>query len=127
MKYAFIRANGELHKVSRMCQLISVSPSGYYDWLHRPESRRARQNRRLVTKIRCFHKASRRIYGSPRIHEDLVESGEAVSVNRVARLMRREGVQSKVAKRFVITTDSRNTLRAAPDRLKRCFDTRAQN
>ena len=110
-----------------MCQLISVSPSGYYDWLHRPESRRARKNRRLVTKIRCFHKASRRIYGSPRIHEDLVESGEAVSVNRVARLMRREGVQSKVAKKFVITTDSRNTSRAAPDRLKRCFDTGAQN
>lgn len=127
MKYAFIRANGKRHKISRMCQLISVSPSGYYDWLHRPESRRARKNRRLVTKIRCFHKASRRIYGSPRIHEDLVESGEAVSVNRVARLMRREGIQSKVAKKFVITTDSRNTSRAAPDRLKRCFDRGAQN
>ncbi len=127
MKYAFIRANGERHKVSRMCQLISVSPSGYYDWLDRPESRRARQNRRMVTKIRYFHKASRRIYGSPRIHEDLVGSGEAVSVNRVARLMRREGIQSKVAKKFVITTDSRNTSRAAPDRLKRGFDTGAQN
>jgi transposase InsO family protein len=41
--------------------------------------------------------------------------------------MRREGIQSKVAKKFVITTDSRNTSRAAPDRLKRCFDTGAQN
>jgi len=120
VKYAFIRAQQDRHKVQRMCEVLEVSPSGYYDWVDRPESRRARENRRLVTRIRCFHQA---IYGSPRIHEDLLESGERVGVNRVARLMRQEKIQSKVAKKFVITTESKHDLPAAPDRLKRQFRT----
>lgn len=121
MKYAFIRAHSKQYKVSRLCQALEVSASGYYDWRDRPESARARRNRQLVTKIRLFHKASREIYGSPRIHKDLVGSGERVSENRVAKLMSQHGIQSKMTKKFVITTDSKNTLQPAPDRLKRDF------
>jgi transposase InsO family protein len=54
----------------------------------------------LTEKIAAFHKASRETYGSPRIHQDLVASGERVGVNRVARLMKRQGIQSKVARKF---------------------------
>ena len=64
---------------------------------------------------------------SPRIHKDLVESGETVSINRVAKLMKAAGIQSKMAKRFVITTNSKNTLAPAPDRLKRAFRTTKPN
>jgi len=112
-----------MHKVQRMCEVLEVSSSGYYDWIDRPESNRARENRRLVTRIRCFHQASKSIYGSPRIHEDLRDSGERVGVNRVARLMRQAQIQSKVAKKFVITTESKHNLPAAPDRLERQFKT----
>ncbi len=123
MKYAFIRTHSKEHKVARLCRALEVSPSGYYDWRDRPESARAQENRRLVTKIRLFHKASRETYGSPRIHQDLVDAGEQVGENRVARLMSQHGIQSKMAKKFVITTDSRNSLQPAPDRLKRQFST----
>jgi transposase InsO family protein len=41
--------------------------------------------------------------------------------------MKREGIQSKVAKRFVITTDSRQTTQPAPDRLQRRFHATAPN
>jgi putative transposase len=99
-----------------------VSSSGYYDWQDRPESARAKENRQLVTKISLFHKASREIYGSPRIHRDLVESGEKVGENRVARLMRKNDIKSRMARKFVITTDSKNTMQPAPDRLNRNFD-----
>jgi len=75
------------------------------------------------TKITLFHKASRKIYGSPRIHGDLVDSGEAIGINRVARLMKRHGIQSKMARKFVITTDSKNTMQPAPDQLQRNFKT----
>ena len=47
--------------------------------------------------------------------------GETCSKNRAARLMRVAGIQSKLAKQFVITTDSKNTLAPAPDLLKREF------
>jgi transposase InsO family protein len=104
-----------------MCDVLGVSSSGYYDWRDRPESARCKDNRRLTLKIRCFHQVSRCTYGSPRIHRDLLAVEETVSVNRVARLMNRAGIQSKMARKFVITTDSKNTLQPAPDRLQRDF------
>jgi putative transposase len=102
--------------------VLEVSPSGYYAWRDRPESLRAKQNRQLATKISLFHKASRGTYGSPRIHRDLVEAGERVGRNRVTRIMRQHGIQSKMARKFAITTDSKNTSQPAPDRLKRQFN-----
>jgi putative transposase len=127
VKYAFIKSQYPRHKISRMCDVFGVSSSGYYDWIERPESNHSKDDRRLVTKMSCFHKSSFEIYGSPRLHKDLVEDGEIVGVNRVARLMREAGIQSKMAKRFVITTDSRKTTEPAPDRLQRHFKVSREN
>jgi len=121
VKYAFIREHRTVHKVARLCDLLEVSSSGYYDWLDRPESHRARENKRLTDKIRRFHQASREIYGSPKIHEDLLAEGEQCSAKRVARLMKVADIKSKMARKFVITTNSKNTLQPAPDLLKRNF------
>jgi len=127
VKYAFIRAQRGHHKLGRMCDVLGVSTSGYQAWLCRPESCRAQQNRQLVSKIQCFHKASRETYGSPRIHQDLVGAGEVVGVKRIARLMQLADIKSKMARKFVITTDSRNTMAPAPDYLRRHFHTDRQN
>jgi transposase InsO family protein len=121
VKYAFIREQRLNHSLNILCSMLGVSTSGYYDWLGRPASKTTKDNSRLVTKIRCFHKASYSIYGSPRIHQDLIVDGESISRQRLARLMRMNGIQSKVAKNFVITTNSKNTLSPEPDLLKRCF------
>jgi len=122
VKYAFIRSHTKQFKISRMFDVLEVSSSGYYDWSERPESARSKENRRLTMKIRCFHQASKRIYGSPRIHKDLLEVNETAGVNRVARLMSKAGIQSKMAKKFIITTDSKNTMQPVPDLLQRNFD-----
>lgn len=121
MKYAFIYSQRQHHKITRLCLVLGVSTSGYYDWLERPESDRAVKDKRLKQKILAFYQTSRCTYGSPRIHRDLLDDGESISVNKVARLMNRWGIKSKMAKKFVITTDSKNTLKAAPDRIKRNF------
>lgn len=101
--------------------VLGVSVSGYYDWLDRPESERSRKNRQLVVEIKSHHEKSRKIYGSPRIHRDLKDSGLQVGKNRVARLMRKHDIKSKVARKFVITTDSKNTMSPAPNRLNQHF------
>jgi len=101
--------------------VLEVSASGYYDWLDRPESTRALANRELTDKIKRYHQQSREIYGSPKIHEDLIAEGETCSVNRVARLMKAADIKSKMARKFVVTTDSKNTLQPAPDLLQREF------
>lgn len=74
----------------------------------------------MVSKIAILHQASRSIYGSPRIHQDLRAQGEVISRKRVERLMRENDIKSKMARKFVITTDSKNT-QAAPDHLQRRF------
>jgi len=127
VKYAFIKAESGQHNANRLISAMDVSASGYYAWLSRPESARSIKNRILVDKINLLHKASRCIYGSPRIHRDLIASGELVSKKRVERLMRVHNIQSKMARKFVITTNSKNTLEAAPDRLQRNFSATARD
>ncbi|HDS01482.1 MAG TPA: IS3 family transposase [candidate division Zixibacteria bacterium] len=127
MKFEFIQTHRKEYRISRMCEVLGVSNSGYYDWLHRPESARSRENRRLTAKIRQSHQRSRGIYGSPKIYRDLKADGETCSENRVARLMKVDGIQSKMAPRFVITTDSKNTSQPAPDRLQRQFTVTRQD
>ena len=127
MKYAFIKNQRQWHALTRLCSVLNVSTSGYYDWLDRPPCATERMNKRLLSKIRCFHQSSRQTYGSPRIHKDLLTSGEHAGVNRVAKLMKAAGIRSKMSKRFIITTNSKNTLAPAPDRLKRVFRTTQPN
>ena len=59
--------------------------------------------------------------------KDLLANGEHVSRQRVARLMRTQQIQSKMAKRFVITTNSKSTTAPAPDRLQRRFKAHNKN
>ncbi len=106
MKYAFVREQRPNHLLEILCSTLSVSTSGYYDWLGRPTSKKTQDNSRLVTKIRCFHKASYSIYDTLRIHKDLMDDGENISRQCVTRLMKMHGIQSKMAKKFVITTHS---------------------
>jgi transposase InsO family protein len=51
----------------------------------------------------------------------LVDQGERVGKNTIARLMRKYGIQSKVHKRFVVTTDSRKTRKPAANLLAGAF------
>jgi len=127
VKYAFIRAHSDEHAVTRLCDLLGVSTSGYYDWHNRPESNRSRENRELTEKIHHYHQRSNEVYGSPKIHMDLLTDGERCSVNRVARLMKQADIQSKLRRKFVVTTDSKKTTVAAPDLLQRNFKVARQD
>ena len=86
--YAFIRAHRHQSDVRLMCRVLEVTHSGYYAWLHQPQSNRAREDARLLQPIRASFAASNCIYGSPRVFLDLREAGETCSKHRAARLMR---------------------------------------
>ena len=76
------------YPVRLMCRLLKVSASGYYAWRKRPESARAERDRELMPEIRRIHEASRGVYGSPRVHAELVAEGVCVGRHKVAQLMR---------------------------------------
>lgn len=104
----------------RMCRVLEVSSSGYYDWLRRPESHRAVWHRRLSQSICQSFKDSRETYGARRVRDDLVEVGERIGRHTVARLMKRLQIVPKTVRRYRVTTDSRKTI-AAPNRLRQDF------
>ena len=89
MKYQFIHSQRTQHRITLMCRILDVSRSGYYDWLDRPESARSQRHNSLKEQIKAIHEENHEIYGSPRIHGELVELGEVIGENTVARLMRR--------------------------------------
>jgi putative transposase len=68
---------------------------------------------------------SRRTYGSPRVWMALKGHGYEVGRGRVERIMRREGLRAKTAKKFRKTTDSRHASPIAPNLLGRNFLTAA--
>jgi len=105
-----------------MCRVLAVSKAGYYAWVRRAPSVRAREDAALTEAIRTAHKRSRKTYGSPRIHAELAAAGRRHGEKRVARLMRAAGLRAKGGRRFrVTTTDSAHTLPVAPNVLARRF------
>ncbi len=81
-----------------MCKLLKVSASGYYNWLKREESARAKENRMLLAEINTIHEYSRATYGAPRVHAELNKQGYSCGKNRVARLMRAAGMETVMNK-----------------------------
>lgn len=107
--------------LAALCRVLRVSRSGYYAWLKRPASERARHDARLVPQIEVSYERSGSTYGSPRILGDLQEAGERVGRKRVARLMRVAGLRGVSRRRFVVTTKRSESEGAAPDLVERNF------
>lgn len=127
MKFEFIGEHCGDFAVTRMCDVLDVSTSGYYAWRDRPPSQRDRENQDLLARIREIHEASRRTYGSPRIHAELREQGIKCNIKRVERLMRKNDIRAKQVKRYRTTTDSDHSMPVAPNRLDQDFDVEAPN
>jgi putative transposase len=107
VKYQFIKNQKTIHPVSRLCEVLAVSKSGFYDWLKREVSHRSKQNQALLKKIMIISKHSNERYGSPRIHAELQAAGERVGKNRVAKLMRSARIQAKMHQKFKWVQKSR--------------------
>jgi len=71
--------------------------------------------------------ASPETYGSPRVHAELQPQGVAVSRKHVARLMRSEGLQARVRKRYRCTTMSDHDQPVAANILDRRFEAERPN
>ncbi len=110
-----------------MCRLLRVSPSGYYAWRQRPDSARIQENRKLLAEVGAIHAKSHGTYGSPRVRAELIDKGHQCGRNRIARLMRVEGLQGIPKRRFRRTTTSSHTLPVAPNRLAQDFTAEAPN
>jgi putative transposase len=95
--------------------------------LARATSQRAKENERLLIEIRRIHYEYRQAYGSLKVWEELKLRGLACGKNRVARLRKSDGIETKRRRRFRITTRSKKTIQEIPNILNRCFTTEEPN
>src|ERR1700737_4078448 len=98
MRFRFIEDRRTDYPVTMLCDVLGVSPAGYYAWRARPESRRSVANRDLVDDIKRVHRDTSGRYGSPRVHAELRAQGRGASRGRIERLMRRHGIRAIMAR-----------------------------
>jgi transposase InsO family protein len=107
--------------IEKMCKVLGVSRSSYYEHQRFIDSPRHAENRSLLAIIQQIHQKCKARYGSPRITAELRAMGYKVSRPRVARLMKTAGIRAVHARKFVVTTDSKHNFAAADNVLDRSF------
>lgn len=122
MKYRFMREHRTSHSVELMARTLRVSRSGYYAWLGRESSDRARGNKELLQQIHEIQELTDYTYGSPRMAVELRRRGYRAGKKRVARLMRENGLGRRLKKRFRSTTNSEHSLPVAKNLVDRQFE-----
>jgi len=110
-----------MFRVTKMCQILKVSRSGYYHWLKEPVSQRKKKDMKLKQKIKQIYQKSRQRYGSPRIYQQLLREGYSIGKKRVERLMSEMGIQAVAKKKYKATTDSAHSKPVAENHLNRDF------
>jgi len=116
-----MRENQAFFPVRAMARVLALSASGFYAWLSRAPSARAVANAALTERILAIHKASRESYGRPRIMAELRDEGERVGNDRVARLMKKAGIEGVTRRRRKGLTRRDPDARPAPDLVERNF------
>jgi putative transposase len=122
-----MKANQAIWAIATMARLLEVSASGFYAWLGRGPSKRARSDAELLARIRAIHARSHGTYGMPRIHAELTTQGVHVGRKRVARLMRIAGLCGVSRRRWFTTTRRQPDAQPAPDLVQRHFHADAPN
>ena len=109
------------YPTSVLSRMLVVSASGYYAWVDRPPSKRAREEVRLELEIKAAHKRTRQTYGPERLQRDLAEHGVRVGIGRIKRIRKKLGIRCKQKRRFKATTQSRHRLSVAENVLGQQF------
>lgn len=104
MKYAFIATERALYPLNVLCRVLSVSKSGFHDYLYR--QLRPDRDAALREALHRTYQASRQTYGRPRLVKALRGTAHQAGPKRIARLMREEGIEGKVKGRFQVVRES---------------------
>jgi putative transposase len=110
-----------VYPVATMCRVLGVSTSGFYAWRDRSPSARAQADAGLQERIEKIHDRSRGTYGRPRVHAELRSEGVFVGGKRIARLMKRAGLEGVSRRKGPGRRKGKRETAPAPDLVERQF------
>ena len=84
-----IKANAHKYSVSAMCKVLNIPRSTYY---YEAKQKTAEDN--LASVIRKIFRQSRNNYGARKIKVELFKKGYTVSLRRIGRITKQEGLVS---------------------------------
>ena len=106
-----------------MCRVLRVHRSGFYAWLKKPLSKRARTDQRLTGLIKQAWLESGCVYGYRKLHADLRSLGGKCCPNKVARLAKKAGISAQIGYGLRPRTYGGKPAIVAVNQLKQVFDT----
>jgi putative transposase len=108
-------------RVSRLCRMLEVSRSGYYEWLARPSTTQAEAEHQVQEKVQHYFAQGRGTYGTRRIKHLLAQDGLQVSRRRIGRMLTQAGLRCKTRRKFKAPTTAGQAQTVAPNQLNREF------
>ncbi len=118
---------GDGLSISGVLNHLNVSKSSYYAWLRRGPGKRKEKRLHLQKEIMDIYEGSKKIYGAPKITEQLKTDGHKVSERTVGRYMRDMDIHAWYRRPYTRTTISVNFTDKLKDLLKRDFSPEQPN
>ena len=127
MRYAFVHEHSQEFPIAMMCRLLQVSRSGCYAAREREPSIRSREDVALRIRIEELHAKQWCAPGVIKTWRLLQAEGVKCSRNRVARLRRIAGIETRRMARFRKMRTYQKTEPPAEDLVKRAFTVKLPN
>jgi putative transposase len=128
VKFTFIAKHRGIWPAEWLCEALGVSRGGFYSWLMRPPSARARSDEALSAKVRASFLASDRTYGARRVWHDVLAEGISCGLHRIERLMRQQALRARPRRRRLPSdTGEQSTSAISPNVLDRTFEASSAN
>ena len=96
VRYAFVAEHRGQFSIRAMWRCLRIQPSGFYAWLKAPLSKRAREDERQIALLKEAWVENGKVCGHRKLHDDLLEPGESICLNRVALLARLAGIKAQI-------------------------------
>jgi putative transposase len=123
----FINQHRERFGVEPICDVLQVAPSTYYAAVSRPASARQIEDEKLMVELLRVYGENQQVYGAEKLWTQMNREGIAVGRDRVARLMRAQGLAGEVRGKVWRTTFASETGPRPADLVDRKFEAPAPN
>ncbi|MGY3282487.1 putative transposase [Pseudomonas fulva] len=116
---------GKAYPVARVCRLLRISRSGYYEAVQRGLGKAAVDPNEI--KLKALFYRHECCFGSRRLLKALQAEGIGMGLFKIRKLMKKQGLVTTWKRKFTPTTNSKHDLPVAPNLLDRQFNPSGSN